>query len=911
MREFRFDGFKRAFALAVRRLSTVRRDADDELESLLDERVDRLVERGMSPEGAREEAIRLLGAPVEDARADLRRSAERRERVMSIREWFSDAADDVRYAIRGLRREVLFSSFIILTLALAIGVNAAMFGVVDRVLLRGPAHVVAPHRLVRIYWTYRGSAGEERTSAAIDPHIYANLEVESKAFAGVAMYTRASSSSVLGSGSSARVISRASATANFLSLLGTRVVAGRFFASDEQDFTAPAPVAVVSYGLWKRELGGDSSAIGRSITLDGRPTRIIGVAPEGFTGVELERVDVWTPMALRAGPPARHWGKGVSSGQSIVARLKPGVSVDEASRDATDAYRRTYDGGNKNLAEGKLFGGPLTAGSTGTEPVETRISRWLVGLSAVVLLAACTNIINLLLARSVRRRREMAVRVALGAGRGRLLRLLMTSSLTIAVVGSVAGLAVAAVAGKLVRYVLLPDVDWTSGLVDARVLAYAMLTTIITGVVIGVLPAVNASRVDVSSALKAGARDRGGSRSFVRSGLIAAQAMLAMILLVGAGLFAKSLDRIRHLDLGVQTERVVVLGPRWSRMPAGTSDSLRKVEAARRESFSTNILDRLRGMPGVENAAVTVGMPFGGTFAISLFVPGRDSLPRLPGGFGDPEISAVSREYFATVGTKLLRGRSFSSDDGASRVAVVNETMAKTIWPGKDPIGECLLIQKRDAACARVIGVVQNVRRSRLREEPLMHYYVPLGQETFLSGPDLVVRPRGDAHAAVRMLRDALLTIDPTIRYVDATVLQDRVEPQARAWRIGAIMFSLFAVLALVVTAVGTFSVVAYLVEQRNHEIGVRLALGARVEHLITLMMRGPIALSAVGALVGGAIAVAAGRVVESVLFDTSPRDPVVIGGVAAILVAVSIVASTLPALRVRRVDPMVALRDE
>jgi predicted permease len=387
--------------------------------------------------------------------------------------------------------------------------------------------------------------------------------------------------------------------------------------------------------------------------------------------------------------------------------------------------------------------------------------------------------------------------------------------------------------------------------------------------------------------------------------------MLAMILLVGAGLFAKSLDRIRHLDLGVQTDRVVVLAPRWPRMPAGTSDSLRNVETARRESFSANVLDRLRAMPGVENAAVTVGMPFGGTFAISLFVPGRDSLPRLPGGFGDPEVSAVSREYFSTVGTKLLHGRSFSSEDGATRVAIVNETMAKTIWPGKDPIGECLLIAKRDAACARVIGVVQNVRRSRLREEPLMHYYVPLGQETFLTGPDLVVRPRGDAHAAVRMLRDALLSIDPTIRYVDATVLQDRVEPQARAWRIGAIMFSLFAVLALVVTAIGTFSVVAYLVEQRNHEIGVRLALGARVEHLITLMMRGPITLTAAGAIVGAALAVAAGGVVESLLFDTSSRDPIVIGSVAGILIAVSAVASTLPALRVRRVDPMVALRDE
>jgi len=226
-------GVKRAFALAIRRLSVIHRDAEEELSSLIDERTDLLVERGMSRDEARAEAIRLLGKPLEDASADVRRSAERRERVMSIREWFDGARADVLYAIRGLRREVLFSSFIVVTLALAIGVNAAMFGIVDRVLLRGPAHVVAPNRLVRIYWSVRGPAGEDRTSAAIDPHIYANLELEAQAFSGIAMYSRASSVSVLGNGASARLISSATATSNFLSLLGTRVIAGRFFVPEE------------------------------------------------------------------------------------------------------------------------------------------------------------------------------------------------------------------------------------------------------------------------------------------------------------------------------------------------------------------------------------------------------------------------------------------------------------------------------------------------------------------------------------------------------------------------------------------------------------------------------------------------------------------------------------------------------
>ena len=907
------NGVKRLAGLVARRPELVRRDADDELASVLEARIESLVARGMTLDAARAEAERRLGPSLDAARRAVRKSAMRRERMMSVREWLEGFAGDVRYGIRGLRREPLFSGFAVLTLALGIGANAAMFGVVDKLLLRGPAHVRDAGQVVRLFWTMRMPAGNEVTTAAFDQRAYANLEVEARAFSGIAMYTGAYKGTLFGEGSAARLVPQASATANFMSVLGANPQIGRFFTREEQESPTPARVAVLGYGLWQSEFGGNPEIVGRTITISSRPYRVVGVAPRGFTGVDLDRVDLWLPLAIKAGASARHWGPGHAAGPGIVARLKTGVTFEQATTDATDAYRRTYDGGERQYADASVSVGPLHYGPGGMESTAASISRWLAGVSVIVLLVACVNIANLLLARAVRRRREMAVRIALGAGRARILRLLLASSLILAILGSAAGLLVAVAVGSVVRRVLLPDVDWTSGPVDGRVLAFSLLAAVVTGIAIGLLPALRAGRADIGTALKTGAREGGGHRSVVRSGLTMTQAALAMLLLVGAGLFVRSLARVRGLDLGVQPERVVWLRPRWPRIPEQTPADARAREEKRRDEFARAVLDRLRAAPEVDHAAATISMPFGTAMAVSLRVPGWDSLPQLKGGFSDPDISAVSADYFATMGTRLLRGRVFTpaDRDGSEPVAIVSETMAKVLWPGRDAIGQCLIVGEDGKPCSRVVGVVQDVRRSRIQEDPFMHYYKPLGQQPSMGSSELVVRPRGDAAAAIPALRALVRQIDPSISIVDAGTLQDRVEPQTRSWRIGAMMFSLFAALALVVAAVGLFSVVAYFVEQRRHEIGVRVALGAQSAHVVGLMLRGAVGTTVIGEAIGCGLALAGGRFAEPLLFETSARDPVVIGAVAATLTMVSLMASTVPALRARRVDPMTALRAE
>ena len=907
------NGVKRLAGLIVRRPELVRRDADDELAAVLEARIEFLVARGMTPDAARAEAERRLGGSVDAARRAVRKSAVRRERMMSVREWLDGFAGDIRYGVRGLRREPLFSGFAVFTLALGVGANAAMFGIVDKLLLHGPAHVRDASRVVRLFWTMRTPARNEVTAAAFDARVYANLEVESHAFSGLAMYRGSYKGTLIGEGHAARLVAEATATSNFMSVLGAEPEIGRFFTREEQESAEPARVVVLGYGLWQSDFGGRPDIVGRTVTISSRPYTVVGVAPRGFTGVDLDRVDLWRPLTTKTGASARHWGPGHMAGPGIVARLKPGVSFEQAAADATDAYRRTYDGGELQYAEASISVGPLHYGAGGTESTVASISRWLAGVSVIVLLVACVNIINLLLARAVRRRREMAVRIALGAGRARLLRLLLASSLVLAMLGSAAGLLVALAAGSVVRHVLLPDVDWTAGPIDGRVLGFSLIVAFVTGIAIGLLPALRAGRTEIATALKTGAREGGGHRSIMRSALTMTQAALAMVLLVGAGLFVRSLERVRGLDLGVQPERVVWLRPRWRGIPEQTPADARAREQQRREDFARAVLNRLSAAPEVEHAAATISMPFGNATAVTLGVPGWDSLPHLKGGFADPDISAVSADYFATMGTRLLRGRVFTPADraGSEPVAIVSETMAKVLWPGREAVGQCLLVGGKGKPCSRVVGVVQDARRSRIREDPFMHYYVPLGQQVPMGGPELVVRPRGHAADAVAALRSLVRRIDPSITFVDAGTLQDRVEPQTRSWRIGAMMFSLFAVLALVVAAVGMFSIVAYLVEQRRHEIGVRVALGAQSAHVVGLMLRGAVGVTLVGVAIGAGLAIAGGRLAEPLLFETSARDPVVIGGVALALTIVSVVASAVPALRARLVDPMTALRDE
>jgi predicted permease len=541
------------------------------------------------------------------------------------------------------------------------------------------------------------------------------------------------------------------------------------------------------------------------------------------------------------------------------------------------------------------------------------VARWLLAVASIVLVIATANVANMMLARSVRRRREIAVRLALGVSLGRLARSLIAESLVLAVAGGLLGLALAYGGGEIMRRVLLPDIVWATPPVDLRVLGVAVVLTMAIGVGLGVAPAIQARRTDVNRALRSGSRESGVKRNRLRTGLLVVQAALSVALLAAAGLFVRSLRNVRDVDLGIQPERVMVATVAWpvpgvaaSVAPGQPQVSPRAIRAAQWR----DLRDRIAALPDVETASLAVGSPFGFNFGVDLKIPGRDSLPQLGAG---TFISAVGRDYFATVGTRLVRGRLFNATEGAAteRVAIVNETMARALWPNEQPLGKCLVIGDAEARCSTVVGVVRDAHQFAIREEPSMQYYVPIGQESGFGGTVLMVRPKIGSTFSAERLRRAIGGMVPNAQLIRVEGLQTRIDPQIRPWKLGAALFGLFGALAVLVAAIGLYSVITYLVAQRNHEFGVRTALGARSSDLLRQVVGEGVRVTVPGIAIGLLIALAAGKWIAPLLFNVSPRDPLVFASVAVVLLAVAAVASLAPAAKAARVDPMAALREE
>ena len=816
---------------------------------------------------------------------------------------------DLRYVLRAIRQSPGFSAMVVATLGIAIGANAAMFGIIDRLMLRGPAYVVDPDRVVRLYATER-NGNEESTESIFGYVTYAHLRGNARTFEDLAVYS--ATDATVGVGVNAYRITLGRVSSNFFPVLGVTPLLGRFFGPNEDRPPRGENVVVLDEGYWRRSFGGDRGVLGRPAVIGGVTYTIIGVAPQGFTGAELERRDAWVPISLTYWGPGPDWPTAWdASWLQIIGRLRPGVTFEQANVDATAAHRRAYDGpANDVMRTAELSVAPLRFNRAGKEQAVTRVSRWLVAVTTIVLLIACANVANLFLARATRRRREVAVRLALGIGRGRLIRLLMAESVVLGLLGGIAGLAVAFAGGRFIRGVLLPNVAWTDGTVDLRVLLVTALTGCATGVFVGLAPALRGTRLDLSSVLKSGVREGGAHRNRTRSMLAVTQAALSAALLVGAGLFLSSLRKVYALRLGIEPDKVMTVSFDWP--PLGDlPGEMKDRERVRRNQVYEAALLRVRAMPGVEHAAVVVGTPFQSSMTIALRVPGWDTLPQLPGG--GPYVRAISDDYFAAAGTHLLRGRPFSGAEvtGGARVAIVNETMARTLWPNRDPIGQCLLMDTMP--CSRVVGVVEDARRFGLREDPAMQYYIPLGEERALGfgGRKMFVRPRGNSVALQGALRTELARLDPSVGFVGVALLQDSLDPQIRPWRLGANMFAVFGALALLVAAIGLYSVIAYLVTQRSHELGVRIALGAEQGSIVWLVVRYGVELAAVGVAIGMVLSLNAGRWIEPLLFDTSPRNPAVFLLVAVVLLVVGLLASVVPAWRAARLDPIEALRAE
>ncbi|MDF2775701.1 MAG: permease, partial [Geminicoccaceae bacterium] len=535
----------------------------------------------------------------------------------------------------------------------------------------------------------------------------------------------------------------------------------------------------------------------------------------------------------------------------------------------------------------------------GASPV-SRIAVWVAGVAAIVLLIACANVANLLLARALFRKREIALRMALGASRGRLLAQVLTESTLLGALGGVAGLAVAQWGGAVLRAMFLREPGSASVVADGRALGFAGAAVVVVGILVGLVPGLQAGRAALAPSLKAGAREGTYQRSRARTTLLVLQATLSVVLLVGAGLFVRSLRNVRAMDLGFDVDPVLVALPnlRGLRLPP-----------EERAALARRLVDAARTMPEVESAARGISVPFWSTERMGFTVPGIDSL-RQTSRF---TVQMASADYFQTIGTRVLRGRAITDADRADgqRVTVVSEGMAAALWPGQDAIGKCIMVRGDPSGqCHMVVGIAENIRQNSLTDADMLQWYVPIEQRRPESAL-LFVRTRGDAAAHAEAVRRKLQPLMPGSGYVTVMPMREIFDPRQRGWQLGATMFVAFGVLALVLAAVGLYSVIAYGVAQRTQEIGVRIALGARTGDVLRMVLGQGVRFATVGVLLGVAVALAASRWVGPLLFSVTPTDPAVYATVAVLLLGAAVVASLVPAFRAARVDPNVALRTE
>lgn len=887
--------------MAPWRWSRAKSDFDAEIESHLELEAERLVAEGWGGNEARWEARRRFG--------NVGRTRERfhHSRVPA---WLDALLQDLRYASRQLARAPLFAAGVVLTLALGIGANAIVFGVVDRLLLRPPAHIASPDDVRLIFFRTHPAfeSSDESTSAFTSYPLLTALRDQVPAFETVAAYT--SMTATMGQGPDAEPVELSLVTGDYFQALGTRPELGRFFGPAEDAVSGGSPVAVVSHDFWRGRLGGTADVLGREVRVNGRMLTIVGVAPRDFTGAALADVDMWVPMSGHAAAiVGDNWS--ANSGFSwvrLLARLAPGVTVEQGESQATMATRRSIAGWNEPWHDSltTVVTGSLIASRAPTGmPAEAKVTLWLFGVSGIVLLVACANVANLLLARATRRRREIAVRLALGVGWARLMRQLLTEIGLLGALSAFVAVSGAHWGGRVLWTLLLPDIARSGGAVDGRVLLFTLGVTLTTVLLAGLLPALQASSPTLTDALRAGARDGTPRRSQLGRGLLVAQTALSVALLVGAGLFVHSLQRMRGLDVGIDLPRVLLA---QTNMDAAVVGDEQAAELWREGE------QRVVSIPGVERVALLGGsIPTRSAYSMGVRLPGRDSLPRL--ARGGPYYAVVGADYLGVTGARVVEGRGLTEADESSgeRVGVVNEHLASVYWPEDRAVGQCIVMGDDDV-CTTIVGVVQNVMLFQMAGDERAMIYLPMnGMGVGRTAPEvLLVRIRDGAPASTAAaVQRELQRLAPTMSYVNVRSFQELVAPELRPWRLGATMFTLSGVLTLLIAAVGLYSVLAYGVSQRAQEIGVRVALGADRRDVVGLVVREGLGTAVVGVVAGLAIAIAAGPFIQPLLFDTSPKDPLVLGVAALSLLLVALMASLVPAWRAARVDPARALRKE
>jgi predicted permease len=813
---------------------------------------------------------------------------------------------DVRFAFRMLAKSPGFTAIAVLTLALGIGANTAIFSAVNGILLKplpydDPSHLVSisGHKM----WKLAGGVQVTGT-VALSSDIWQSVQKQTPAIGRMALYRRGD---VTITGDAVpEIVPNADVSSDFFTLLGVRPLLGRpILPGDTQP--GAQPVVVVSYALWRSRWGGDSGVIGRTVALDGKSYTLVGVMPPEFDfGFDRGSKGVWIPAVPQKGE--------VLESGTVVARLKKGVSLQ-----AVNAQLKTISPRfSKDFA---VFGG---GGYFEAKTLEKKFSDLddalliLLGAVGFVLLIACVNVSGLLLSRSWGRRREVAIREALGASRWRIIRQFLAESILLALSGGLLGLLFSLWGVRILRLITPANApEHGQFLLNTNVLWFTLAVSLLTGVLFGLAPAMHASARRIGSALKdglgaslAGSSSRRPRR--LHSALVVVEVALAVILVVGATLVARSFDKLLSVKLGFRTDHIVTMTANFSKSICDP-DNDHGFEACR--LASQNVLERIRATSGVQSAAVASYAPLGGwTVLFELRIEGQPQELSLSSGAFIARRS-VSSDYFRAFGIRLLAGRGFSDADvnGSQRVAIVDETFAKEYLAG-NPLGKRIDTDKDKNGPPQwmnVVGEVSDTHDANLNDKPLAEIFVPVGQGSYFLGTSFIARTATDPMVIVPAIQQAIWSVDKNAPITDVKTMDQLVAESVAEPRFQAILLGSFGALGLLLAMVGIYGVISYGVTQRTREIGVRMALGAQPANVLRMVIREGMLLAAGGIMIGIGGAMALGRVLQSLLFEIKPTDPATFIGVSILLILVALAACYIPARRAMRVDPMVALRYE
>ena len=820
--------------------------------------------------------------------------------------------NDIKLALRGFAKTRGFTAIAVATLALAIGANSAVFSLINALLVR-PLPYQEPSRIALI-WEQFKTQGLERIPCS--PPEFLDLQKEFQSGTGLAAFNYQTFN--IGGGDVPERISGAVVSPSLFPLLGVESIKGRTFAREEEGI-GHDDVIVISERLWKRRFNADPMLVGKTLLLNGRNYTVIGIMPAKFEfpiplyGVQgnqfAERVDIWKPIAFTS-EELKQRG---SRSYGLITRLRPGVSLTQAQAELdkiisnwVQTYKDNYGGGGfgaKIYALHDQVIGQMRAGL-----------GILLGAVVFVLLIACANLATMLLARASARERELAIRVALGAGRWRLLRQMLTESVLLAAAGAAIGIFLSVWGLELLKEIgartipRLAEVD-----VDLVVLIVTAVVAVGTGILFGLIPAFASAKPELTEVLKEGGRSSttGARRNQVRNSLVVAEIALALVLLVGAGLLLKSYARVQNIDPGFDRRNILTaeLDLSETKYPQRGSDNYN--HGAAMTNFWNEALRRVQQLPGIEAAGLTVVLPLSGSNTDSSFaIEGRELRPNEPGP--DEELRIVTADYFRVLRTPLLRGRFFSKGDNvdAPGVAIINDALAKKYWLNEDALGKRITFsdtRKPDVKWLTIVGIVRSIRHRGLDVDPAPEYYLPLAQRP-QSSMILAVRSVQDSRGLASAIRREIQSIDPDQPIANVRTLENVTADSVAPRRMSMVLLGAFAGIALLLAGVGIYGVISYLVVQRTHEIGVRMALGAQRSDVLRLVVGHAAKLVGIGTLIGLLLALFSTRTLSALLYNVGAFDAGIFIFVTIALAAIAVLASYIPALRATRADPMIAL---